>query len=416
MSMDEMLKESVELHKVVEDLLLQNAYLQTTGDAFTLNRGGVAIPYIVSQPGAGKTASFASICKLINWSLVTVHLAMKPLEELGGIPNFKDVEINGKKYPGTIWTIPDLIGQLYQLANEPDTNGVFLCFDDIHLCGSMYLGLMQEFFTERTIRGYKIPDNTAIVLFGNSTNKAGAKTTSSAITNRCCMLPVLTSFDNWRRKFALGTNTDVPKLKFDPNRLRDVADKIDRVHPAIVSFLENDAYQNFFHEEEQVEKAWGSPRSWTRFSNWLMAYELVTGQIMDSYYCTYLGAGHVGKEGAAEFAKYYNIYSKFNIAEIFDNVDRYQLPSAPVDKYALAFAMSSYYCNHEQRKTLTDPFCKMVIKYIDEYKDMALIIVRDILDTEKLTKKKSIYMDFSMAINQMRPGITHELLEEVNNV
>ncbi len=415
-AMDELVKDSLPLNDVVEKLLIFNAVLQTSGDDFSLKRGGVAIPYIVSQPGAGKTASFANLCRIIGWELITVHLAMKPLEELGGIPNFTDIEINGKKYPGTVWTIPDLIGQLYTSANKAGINGVFLCFDDIHLCGAMYLGMMQEFFTERTIRGYAIPENTAIVLFGNSTNKAGAKTTSSAITNRCAMMPVITSFDNWRKNFALGTSTEMPSLGYDMNKVRDLASKITRVHPAVVSFLENDVYQKFFHEEEQVEKAWGSPRSWTRLSNWIMAYEIVTGRMMDSHFLTYLAAGHVGKEGASDFAKYYNIFSKFDIPHIFDTVDTYQLPDSMVDKYALAFAMSSFYCNHENRKTYTTAFCKMILKFIDQYKDMALIIVRDILDTEKLTKKKTIYMEFSMEINKLRSGVTHMLLEEVNNV
>ncbi len=410
---EEALSESMALHDVMNDLMVFNAVLQTAGDEFTLRRGGVAIPLIISQPGAGKTASFYDLCMKIGWGLVTVHLAMKPLEELGGIPDFVEIEINGEKYPGTKWSIPDLIGQLYQMA--PNVPGVFLCFDDIHLCGSIYLGLMQEFFTERTIRGYKIPDNVAIILMGNSTNKAGAKTQSSAITNRVCMMPVVADFENWRTRFALGGNTEKRALPFDANKLKDLAKQIHRVHPAVTSFLGRDSYQKFFHEEEQVDTPWASPRSWTRFSNWLMAYELMHGRVMDPLYTNYLGTGHVGKEAAAEFVKYYKIFMKFDLVAILNDAKNYTLPDNPVDRYALGYALTNHYCNHKERKSIVPAFAQIIVKYFDEYPDLALMVIRDILDTEKATRKRNLYMDLTFELNSIRPGITQQLLKEVNN-
>ena len=127
---EDLMTDSLALHDVTKDLMVFNAVLQTTGDEFNLTRGGVAIPYIISQPGAGKTASLVALCQRINWGLITIHLAMKPLEELGGIPDFAEIEINGEKYPGTKWSIPDVIGELYKMS--PNAEGVFLCFDDIH--------------------------------------------------------------------------------------------------------------------------------------------------------------------------------------------------------------------------------------------------------------------------------------------
>jgi hypothetical protein len=411
---DELMKQSMPLQEVVNELLAFNCVLQTAGEGFALLRGGVAIPNILSQPGAGKTSVNTQFWLSLGWGVITVHLAMKPLEELGGIPEFKDIEIAGKKYPGTVWSLPDLIGQLYQMANNPQLKGLVLCFDDVHLCGSIYLGLMQEFFTERTMRGYKIPSNVAIMLMGNTSNKAGAKILSSAITNRVCQMPVVADYDHWRKNFALGTSQEPPRLSFDPNKLKEAAGKIVSVHKAIVSFLGRDSYKKFFHEEEQVESPWGSPRSWTRFSNWLTCYELVRGQTMPEHHCLYLATGHVGKEGASEFVKYYKIYSKFDLPGILADCRNYILPDSPVDQYALAYAMTGHYCDHKQRKDIVSSFAEVVLKYFDNYKDLALMIVREILDTEKITHKKSLYMDLTMELNRIRPGITHELLSEVN--
>jgi len=411
---EELAKQSMPLNEVIGELMIFNCVLQTAGDQFALTRGGVAIPYVISQPGAGKTSSFVDLCMKLGWGMIVVHLAMKPIEELGGIPNFRDIEINGEKFPGTIWSIPDLIGQLYQMDANKNLPGVFLCFDDIHLCGSTYLGLMQEFFTERTMRGYKIPDKVAICLFGNSTNKAGAKILSSAITNRCCMMPVIADFENWRKNFALGTRVEADKLSFDPMKLRELAKQITRVHPAITSFLGRDSYSKFFHEEEQVESPWASPRSWTRFSNWLTAYEYIHNRIMEDHYCLYLGTGHVGKEGASEFVKYYKIYSKFDIAAILANAETYEIPNSPVDQYALAYAVTSYYCNAKDRKSIVASFAKLVLNYFDNFPDLSLMIVREILDTEKIVNKRTLYIDLTTELNSIRPGVTYNLLKDVN--
>lgn len=412
---DELMKQSLPIQDVISELLAFNCVLQTAGDQFSLQRGGVAIPNILSQPGAGKTAINTQFWLRLGWGVVTIHLAMKPLEELGGIPQFKDIEINGRTYPGTVWSLPDLIGQLYQMANNQQLGGVVLCFDDVHLCGSIYLGLMQEFFTERTMRGYKIPDNVAIMLMGNTTNKAGAKVLSSAITNRTCQMPVIADYDHWRMNFALGTPASPPQLSFDPQKLKGVAVEIESVHKAVVSFLGQDLYKKFFHEEEQVESPWGSPRSWSRFSNWLSCYELVMGRTMPEHFCLYLATGHVGKDGASEFVKYYKIFSKFDIPAILADAANYNLPDSPVDRYALAYALTGYYCNHKKRKTIIPQFALILFNYFDNYKDLALMVVREILDTEKITSKKTLYMDLTMELNRLRPGITHELLSEVNN-
>lgn len=411
---EELAKHSMPLHDVVNDLMVFNCVLQTAGDDFSLKRGGVAIPYVISQPGAGKTSSFVDLCMRLGWGLIVVHLAMKPIEELGGIPDFRDIEIDGQKYPGTVWSIPDLIGQLYQMEAK-NLPGVFLCFDDVHLCGSTYLGLMQEFFTERTMRGYKVPDSVAICLFGNSTNKAGAKVLSSAITNRCCMMPIVADYESWRKNFALGTLSEPAKLGFDAIKLRELAKQITRVHPAVTSFLGRDSYSKFWHEEEQVDSPWASPRSWTRFSNWLFAYELVHGRIMEDHYCLYLGTGHVGKEAASEFVKYYKIFSKFDIPHILNTVEQYTLPTSPVDQYALAYAMTSHYCNDKNRKSIVNSFAKFILKYFDELPDLALMVVREILDTENIVNKRTLYIDLTTELNMLRPGVTYSLLKDVNS-
>jgi len=113
------------------------------------------------------------------------------------------------------------------------------------------MGLLYELFTERSLRGYQIPQNCAMVMAGNTSSKSGAKSMFSAIINRCVMMPVFTDFNGWKTNFALKEN----------------------IHPGVISFLGNAQYQKFFHEDEQIDVAWGSPRSWTRFANEIKSRE-----------------------------------------------------------------------------------------------------------------------------------------------
>src|SRR6056297_1690353 len=239
-----------ELNDAVQ-MVINNAYLQ-------IQKIDIAPPYLAGAPGAGKTYSIHDICTEFNWGMVSTHFALKPLEELSGIPQFTKVKVGDEEKLGTIWSYPDVMGNLFKLSTQHEM--VIWLLDDIHLCGSVHMSLLYELLTERKLKDHKLPDNIAIVLAGNfGNNKAGAKTMFSAIMNRITMLPIFTSYEGWKNNFAIRNE----------------------VHLGIQSFLGNDRYQQFFHEDEQVDTSWGSPRSWTRLSNIIKAMEQWNEKITD---------------------------------------------------------------------------------------------------------------------------------------
>jgi hypothetical protein len=305
---------------------------------------------------------------------------------------------------------------MYQLAENKNVPVVVVFFDDMHLCGSTHLGLMQELFSERSIRGYEVPAKCAFCAAGNTSNKAGARTHSSAITNRMALMNVIPSFEYWKSNFAIGRNTDKLHLSFNPSRLPELANENNSVHPGVISFLEQDLYRQYWIMEEQVDVAWGSNRSWTRFSNWLYAYERANNTIMREDLVMYLATSHVGKEASADFAKYYRIYSKFDMEYIVSHPDEYQLPSSPVDRYALVYALVNYYSNHKDRRSISVPIAKIVLKYCNQYRDLALIIMQNIIDIEKRLKKRQVYSILSEAMNSLQPDVTYDLIQEISNV
>lgn len=352
----------------------------------------VMYPYIAGAPGGGKTASMNAIAKNAGWGMLSTHWALKPIEENGGIPQFTNIKIAGKDVLGTIWSFPDIMKQLYELSEQFPV--VLWLLDDIHLSGAQHGALLYELLTERKLRDHKIPNNCAIALAGNhASNKAGAKTMLSAIMNRVALYPVYTDVAEWKTEYAL------------PNEQ----------HVGIVSFVSHSQYQQFFHEDEQIETPWGSPRSWSRLGTKLQAMESWMPDGIADDVLLYEACAHVSREASSEFVQYYKVFNAYNIPEILKVAETYELPDDAVGRYAFAYALTSFYSGKSDRSLYTKSFAKLVFKYVKKYHDLGLMILKEIIELEKATKTK-LYIPLAQELNSMEPGITTALIKEVSDV
>lgn len=376
------------LHDVINEVLW-NCHLQTQGI-------DVGIPFICGAPGGGKTASIHCLSKEYGFGVVSTHLALKPIEETGGIPQFDTIMINGKPVLGTVWSFPDIMKTLYEVSEQKKDSILIWLLDDAHLLSPIHMGLLYELFTERSLRSYKIPNNCAMVMAGNTSSKSGAKSMFSAIVNRCVLMPVYTDFNGWKVNFALKEET--------------------RVHPAFVSFLGNLQYQKFFHEEEQVDVAWGSPRSWTRFANEVKSREEFHKKIIGTDTCLYLGSGYVGKEGASEFATYYKIYSEFDIENILTNYKTYTLPTDSVKTYALAYALTTNYIGRTDRDKFLPNISHLIGLFMKEASELSIMIIKEMRQFEKAAGKKNILQKIIMQLQKTEPDLTRTTLKEIVDI
>ncbi len=374
------------LHEVMNEVLW-NCGLQ-------INGVDVGIPFICGAPGGGKTASIHHLSKLYDFGVVSTHLALKPIEETGGIPQFDTIMINGKPVLGTIWSFPDIMKILYELSEKKKDSIVIWLLDDAHLLGPIHMGLLYELFTERSLRGYQIPQNCAMVMAGNTSSKSGAKSMFSAIINRCVMMPVFTDFNGWKTNFALKEN----------------------IHPGVISFLGNAQYQKFFHEDEQIDVAWGSPRSWTRFANEIKSREDAHKKIISTDICLYLGTGYVGKEGASEFTTYYKIYSEFDIDNILINYKSYQLPTETVRAYALAYALTTNYVGRSDRDKFLPNISYLISLFMKEVPELSIMMIKEMKQAEKIVGKKNIVGKIISQIQKTEPDLVRETLNDLINL
>jgi hypothetical protein len=378
------------LEDCINDFVIPNCALQTREDIIA--KSGVSIPLLLGKPGAGKTAICNQKFHTLEWTMLTIQPALKPIEEYGGIPKFKTYDIDGEKILGTIWSIPEVLIQLGELSKKFDL--VVFFWDDIHLCGPEHLALMQECFTERSIRGYKLPSNVAILLAGNPSHKAGFRSLSSAIINRCVKLPIYSNYTHWKNNFAIENS----------------------IHPSIVSFLGHAMYSKYFHEDEQVDDAWASPRQWTRLSNFVCAYEEYKDELMPNNQLLFYANGHVGKEAASQFMRYYEIFSKFDVKSIFEDSKNFVMPSDELDRYIFVFAALNHIVqayNKKAKDVLTSQIVDINGVLLNNDESIGLLLLKEImLISTKASKIKINTTAILSKLEETHPGLIKKVLDD----
>jgi hypothetical protein len=396
------------LHELLDTILSWNVFLQLKGTE-------VAKPYIQGRPGGGKTASMISMCAKYGWNLFHLHLPLIPIEDISGLPQFEKIMVNGEMVEGTRWTFPEMLSEIYKLTSEvikdpksgkevPKPCIVFL--DDMHLASPSHLALGFELFSERKLRTYKIPDNVAFVLAGNASTKAGTKTQNSAVTNRLALYPVHTSYDHWKTEYAY------------PNGIND----------KIMSFLSRDTYKQFFHEDEVVNKAWGSPRSWTYLSNLLNEMENASsnGEV-DQSILSYITNAHVSGSASSQFVSFYHIYSKTQMDKIYDGIKSVKCPEDELDKYIYMIAAGNEFVNRNlkekdrNKKTkIMEKLCEITCAISKHNSEIAISGIKSLMDMERAIagkdNAKTSYIEIARTLKVMGSNISGRVSADIRKI
>jgi hypothetical protein len=249
---------------------------------------------------------------------------------------------------------------------------------------------MQECFSERSIRSYKLPENVGILLAGNQSQKAGFRSLSSAIINRCAKLPCFSNIDDWVKNFAR------------PNS----------IHPSIVSFLTHPSYMKYFHEDELVDDAWASPRQWTRLSNFMTEYEKNMEQPLKNNHLLYLGTGHIGKTAASNFCQYYDIFSRFDIEKIFKEAEDFEIPNDIMDRYILIFASVNHITKNHKKKNkieLIEQSFHIINSYLKEDESLGVIFINELILIKSLNQ---ITDGIILEIEKRHPDLIKNILDK----
>ncbi len=357
-----------------------------------LDKKDVAIPFLQGAPGCGKTALVKAWCKKYNWNLLSVHFALIPIEEISGIP-FQSKIIVGKECKevnGTEWSYPEILTNLYNMDQSKPT---ILFLDDFHLCSPDHLNLGFEMFTNRAIRGYELPENTAFILAGNASSKAGTKAGNSAIINRCSINPVHMDFNHWKKSYAFPTG----------------------INPKILSFLSNEKNRKYFHMEETTNKPWASPRSWSRFSEILNPLEEALKNNIPHQDLIYFSESHIGSEAATEFSAYYKLYLETEMDKVFEGKKVIKIPDDMTGQYIYVLSASNEffnYCksnNKEKQELGYTMFSTIVTEIAKKNLSIAIIGAKELVESGQLNQ----FLKFKKMITKIDPAISDRITKEI---
>ena len=274
-----------------------------------------SIPWLSGSPGIGKSEVIRQICKDRGWGLKVVYMATVMLEQITGLPKIGREE--DMKTEFILWSRPEIFnfGHL-EVVPKSDQHPIILFLDDAHLCNRQIQAYMFQLLTYRSIHDYRLPENVAIILAGNRGNdKAGFQEILAPVANRIFFIELCADIDQWVEDYAIknGIRTD------------------------IITFLQN--YPELLIGKPVESGAWPSPRSWNYAS---MTIDSFGDSPADQAIFTIL-TGHVGTEATTRFIEYYQLYAKWNAAEILNGHNSIRFKSlSKVQCYALLSSCVTY--------------------------------------------------------------------------
>ena len=257
---------------------------------------------IQGAPGTGKSDIIREICEENGWVLSVKYLSNMSLEQITGIPCKVESGSNA------LWTKPELFNfdypeyapDAYMSAmcagdNKTMDNTVkVLLIDDFHLADRIMQRYLFQLLTYKSLNGYHLPENTAILLAGNrNTDKALANPIPAPVCNRLMFVEVKSDSYDWLNNFAFkhGVRAD------------------------ITSFLYN--HGDACLSSEPLESgAWASPRAWTYLSYQMDAYEQAFGKI-DITSLKTMANGLIGPEMSSKFIEYRELFAKWDFNALY---------------------------------------------------------------------------------------------------
>lgn len=268
----------------IKPFIIANVNLQLT-------KQSTARMSIVGSPGCGKSEILRQICEEQGWGLAVKYLSNMSMEQITGIPC---KVTSGEK---AMWTKPEIFN-FDELDYRPKNYEIgktvtILLIDDFHLADKIIQKYLFQLLTYKSLNGYRLPENTAILMAGNKiTDKALAHSIPAPVMNRISVYEVHADPKDWIKNYAFTHD----------------------VRHDVISFI-NDRGGSFLCQTPIESTPWASPRSWTFLSEQMDAYEKCFGSLpIDKL--NIIASGLIGSEYASEFIAYREIFSKWDIGAL----------------------------------------------------------------------------------------------------
>jgi len=296
------------------------------------------IPYLVSEPGLGKTSIVKTVARENNMSCRVLTLAQYDAGEIAGW-----LIVDGKKMNRAI---PDWM---------PQGNTGILFLDELPQAPVSNMNISAQIINERRVGRHRLPEKWAVVCAGNKlSNRAGTNAMPTHVRDRLMFLNIEADLEEF---IEYGIGKDFKPLVLSFLRFRPVhLQKFDRNADACPS-----------------------PRSWERV-NTLLRLALDPIEMQESI------SGTVGKEACADLYGYMDIFDSCpDIRELIKNPQTADIPDDPAVSYAIC-ANLSYSMNNSNGKN--------IITYLNRLpnKEYVAFVIKDAITREPKLKSAPFMM------------------------
>lgn len=241
--------------------------------------------FLVGPPGIGKTAIIEQVADEEKVALVSYTITHHTRQSAIGLPYIKEKMFNGVEYSTTEYTMSEIIASIYKKIEETDIKEGILFLDEINCVSETLSPMMLQFLQEKKFGNFSMPDGWLIVTAGNPAgyNKS-VREFDTATLDRIRQIDVEAEYEVWHA-YALKQ----------------------RVHPAILSFLEIKK-DNFYHIETTIDgKKIVTPRGWEDFSILLSGYEKNNFEVNAEIVLEFIK----DKRIAVDFINFLDLYRKY---------------------------------------------------------------------------------------------------------
>ena len=258
------------------------------------------VPIVLSSPGIGKSSLAKQYADSIGYNFIDTRLAYSAPTDIKGFPMINR-ETNKMEF-----AIP---------AEYPTTPRNVWCLDEFPCAGKQVQNGSLQLTLDKRVGDYVVPDDTLIMLAGNSqADRVHVEKLSSAVCNRLMFVYLAPDLDDWSN-WALENGIDVRMVAFL------------RFRP--------DLLHNFDAKKWDGESGFASPRSWAS------AARLIEQEPPASLRLAML-EGLLGAGAAAELNGFLSIYEALpSIDGVLLDPKGSPVPKDPSARYAVCAALAN---------------------------------------------------------------------------
>ena len=361
-----------EAKAIVKAIIEQNIDMRKSG----AEMGALNIPYLLGEPGIGKTAIMHQIAKELGIGCETVILAQYDLGDLGGLPYLENItnkngKIKGKKY---VRARPFFM---------PTKGKGILFLDEVTQAFMANQNIAAQLTNEGRIGEHVLPEGWVVALASNeAANRAGTNPMPSHLKDRICWLPCKSYHD------------DVIEL-FNRKRL-------DERLPAYLRWR-----PDFLSQFDPEKDVCPSPRSWEKVNAHLINKAFPNEEARRRAII-----GTVGQAAAADFHAFMQVWGRMPDPDlVFKDPKKADIPKDEDVKYALCAALSAR-TTEANAKAICLYAERLLSESAGEY---GIYLVRDAIDRSGGLKSKLATRHKEVkAFLRMHGRAMYELYEDIH--